>query len=92
MEDTNNREYWRLLDESGKGDEDSKDITDALFLYALRMIQSEKPEKLKMLWIAYGQYWKDRLPIEAYEYLHSIAKSIHHTYKTEVLPYVTQER
>lgn len=78
---------WKLLDESGKSDEDAKDILEASFLYALRKIQASDPSRIPMLWVAYGNYWKDRLVGGACAYLKYVSDELHSAHIASSTPH-----
>lgn len=73
------------MDASGKSDlgveaiglqagdpEISRRIDDAIFLFALRLLQGTEVNRLKDVWLAYADHWRRRIPADAIEYLKGV--------------------
>jgi len=61
------QEAWPELAKSQLTDRDVTDPTEALFLFALRLVQFIDSEKLLDTWERYRPWWKRRLPVPAYQ-------------------------
>lgn len=61
--------HWEDLNQSGKGDKNVWGLNDALFLFALRMVQGAKVSDLEGVWKRYQTWWIRQLPGDAYYYV-----------------------
>jgi len=57
---------WQSLAASSLSDMDVDDLDSALFLFALRMIQTTPPPDLARTWKQYGPFWAKRLRAGAF--------------------------
>ena len=59
--------YWHALAASGLGDMQVIPLTEALFLFALRKVESIPADDLTAMWNQYARRWEERLPGEAFK-------------------------
>lgn len=76
---------WEELDASEKSDLDvgaiglqagnseiERRIEDAIFLFALRLLQGTEPCRLKDVWLRYAPHWRTRIPKGAMDHLKGV--------------------
>jgi hypothetical protein len=58
---------WRVLAAAGLDDIQVVQLSEALFLFALRTIERTPAGELPAVWSHYGRYWEKRLDPKAYQ-------------------------
>ncbi|MCE5334532.1 MAG: hypothetical protein LLG06_08055 [Desulfobacteraceae bacterium] len=69
FESTPLTEAWEELASSGLSDMDATDPSEAIFLFALRLVETADPETLLTVWERERPWWKRKLPVAAYRIL-----------------------
>ncbi len=72
MPENSAADYWPALDRSGKLDHEVNDLHDAIFLFAVRVLQGAKKDELPEIWKRYAPHWRRRLIREAFVYVQTV--------------------